>query len=261
MDTVDHHGRTTAYRLADRGGTGTPLLCVHGSGGSHEVWKAQLARLASERPVIAIDLSGHGESTDIDTAPGEATLQAYAEDVVAVAEATEAGALAGNSLGGAVVLQVALATDFEPAALLLVGTGARLSVRADLLEALRSDFESAIETLHGNDLLLHTDDPRYHEMSRAALRAAGRDITYRDFATCDRFDVRDRLASISVPTLALTGEYDELTPPWYHEYLADQIPNAEWTTIPEAAHLSMLEQPSAFNDAVSTFLDTRCDPG
>ncbi|MFB6300798.1 MAG: alpha/beta fold hydrolase [Halobacteriales archaeon] len=260
METVDHHGRTTAYQHMDRGGAGTPVLCVHGSGGTHEVWKGQLARLASERPVAALDLSGHGESTDIDTDPGPATLAAYAHDVIAVAEATGAGTLVGNSLGGAVVLHIALETTFVPDALVLVGTGARLSVRDDLLAALQSDFESAIETLHSDDLLFHTEATSYHEMSRAALRAAGPRITYRDFATCDQFDVRDQLDTIECPTLALTGEHDGLTPPWYHEYLAEHIPNAEWTTIPQAAHLSMLEQPDGFNEAVSTFLRNHCDP-
>src|SRR6056297_1257132 len=123
MNEVTHHGRTTAYRVADRGGEGSPVLCVHGSGATHELWKAQLGRFASERPVVALDLSGHGDSADFDADPGWETLSAYADDVLAVAEETDAGVLAGNSLGGAVALRIAVERDHDFDALVLAGTG------------------------------------------------------------------------------------------------------------------------------------------
>ncbi len=63
--SVDHHGRETAYRYRDAGGEGPTLLCVHGSGGAHGVWRGQF-RLADDYPVAALDLSGHGDSDDVD---------------------------------------------------------------------------------------------------------------------------------------------------------------------------------------------------
>ena len=140
METVTHRGRETAYRRSDRGGDGAPLLCVHGSGGNKGVWKSQF-RLADDRPVVAMDLSSHGDSDDIDAEEGYSTLSAYADDVIAVAEATDAAVLVGNSLGGAVVMHVALERDFDPEALVLAGTGARLSVNEDLLGWLADDFD------------------------------------------------------------------------------------------------------------------------
>jgi pimeloyl-ACP methyl ester carboxylesterase len=119
---------------------------------------------------------------------------------------------------------------------------------------LGSDFDRAIEFLLGPNRLLANEDDRYLSAAEGAMRSAGRAVTERDFRTCDTFDVRDRLADIRAPALAVTGELDELTPPDYHEYLAEQLPAGEWTTIPDAAHLSMLEQPVAFNDAVRSFL-------
>jgi pimeloyl-ACP methyl ester carboxylesterase len=255
METVTHHGRETAYRRHDRGGGGEPVLFVHGSGGSHAVWKSQ-ARLADDRPVIAMDLSGHGESADVDAAPGYEALSAYVDDVVAVAAATDARVLCGNSLGGAVVLTLVLERD-DPdiSGLILAGTGAKLAVLDDLLRWLRTDFERAVEFLQGPDRLFHDPDERLVAVSRESLAAAGQDVTHRDFRTCHEFDVRGDLDDIDLPTLAVVGEHDALTPPWYHESLAETIPNAEWTTIPDAAHLAMLEQPEAFNDAVTTFLE------
>jgi 3-oxoadipate enol-lactonase len=256
METVTHHGRATTYDVSDRGGDGAPVLFVHGSGGNSGVWKGQF-RLSDERPVAALDLSGHGDADDVDAEAGWPTLSAYADDVLAVADAVDAEVLAGNSLGGAVVMHAVLERDVDPAALLLVGTGAKLGVLEDLLEWLADDFERALEFLHGPDRLLHDPDDELVALSRAAMDDAGRAVVERDFLTSHSFDVRDRMDELDVPALALTGEHDKLTPPWYHEFLADELSDCEWTTVEDAAHLSMLEQPAAFNEAVSAFLDER----
>ncbi|GAB7009369.1 alpha/beta fold hydrolase [Halorubrum trueperi] len=253
MERVTHHGRDTAYRLSDRGGSG-PIVCfVHGSGGSKDVWKAQ-ARVSDRFPAVALDLSGHGDSDDVDAAAGPEARGAYADDVVAVAEATGATVLCGSSLGGAVALWVALERDLALDGLVLVGTGAKLAVAEDLLDALATDFERAIALLHEPDRLFHDAPAEYTELSRAGMRDCGRAVTERDFRTCHAFDVRDRLDEVAVPSLAAVGGYDGLTPPWYHDYLAERIDRCERETIEDAAHLAMLERPAAFNAALSTFL-------
>ncbi|MFC6904121.1 alpha/beta hydrolase [Halalkalicoccus tibetensis] len=254
MRTVSHHGRDTAYEYHDRGGDGAPTLCVHGSGGSRGVWKAQ-ARMADERPVVALDLSGHGDSDDIDADAGFSTLSAYADDVLAVAEETGSRVLVGNSLGGAVALHIALYREFEPEALVLAGTGARLAVLEDLLAWLAEEFERAVEFLHEPEHLFYDADDELVALSRESMESCGRAVVERDFKSCHAFDVRGELDRIDAPALAVYGEYDRLTPPQYHEYLAEEIPDCELATIDDAAHLAMLERPEAFNDAVSRFLD------
>ncbi|WP_089697625.1 alpha/beta fold hydrolase [Halogranum gelatinilyticum] len=256
MQTVTHHGRTTAYQRWFRGDsadTGSAVLFVHGSGGSHAVWKAQ-SRLADDRPVVALDLSGHGESDDVETDPGGEALAAYVDDAVAVARETDASVLVGNSLGGAVAMTVALDRDLPLDGLVLAGTGARLSVLEDLLAWLDDDFDRAVEFLHAPDRLFHDADERVLEESREGMYDAGQRVTVRDFRTCHSFDVRDEVSRIDVPTLAVVGDHDKLTPPRYHEYLAEQIPDCRLATVDDAAHLAMLEQPAAFNAAVEEFL-------
>ncbi|WP_066413654.1 alpha/beta fold hydrolase [Halorubrum aethiopicum] len=253
-DRVIHHDRATAFRRFDRGGDGPTVCFVHGSGGNAGVWTAQ-ARLADRFPVVALDLSGHGESDDVGTPAGEATLEAYADDVVAVAEATDADALCGNSLGGAVALWTALERDLELDGLVLAGTGARLAVSEGLLEMLADDFDRAVSWLHGPDRLFHDASADLLERSRTAMRECGRAVTERDFRTCHGFDARDRLGEVTVPTLAVVGERDALTPPQYHEFLADRIPDCEYVAIDDAAHLAMLERPAAFNAALAGFLE------
>lgn len=258
MQTVTHHGRATAYRQWSRGDSaeaGPTTLFVHGSGGAHGVWKAQ-SRLADDRPVVALDLSGHGESDDVDADPGGEALAAYVDDVVAVARETDASVLVGNSLGGAVVLALALDRDLPLDGLVLAGTGAKLSVLDDLLTWLETDFDQAVDFLHAPDRLFHDADERTLEVSRAGMYDAGQPVTARDFKTCHTFDVRNDLGDIDVPTLAVVGEYDKLTPPRYHEYLAEHIPECTVTVVDDAAHLAMLERPTAFNAALDDFLES-----
>jgi len=254
METVAHHGRTTAYRAVPGDDAEPAALYVHGSGGTHRLWSHQYAPDGPIHPAAALDLSGHGASGDVATAPGAQTLDAYAKDVVAVARAVDADVLVGNSLGGAVAQRVALETDCCPDAMVLAGTGPTLSVFDGLLGWLDEDFERAIEFLHGRDRLFHSTDEALTAPSRETMRAVGRRVTCRDFRSCDQFDVRDQLPAIDVPTLALCGEHDKLTPRSYHETLARELPRGEFGLVPDAAHLAMLERPTAFNDAVEGFL-------
>jgi pimeloyl-ACP methyl ester carboxylesterase len=254
MERVSHHGRETAYRRSARTDEGPGLLCIHGSGGSSGLWKAQ-SRLADRTPVTALDLSGHGESGSCAADAGYETLSAYADDVIAVAEATGDRVLCGNSLGGAVAMLIALDRDLDIDGLVLAGTGARLPVLDDLLVWLTTDFDRAVSFLHGPDRLFHDLDPEYVEESEQAMRETGQAVTTRDFRTCHAFDIRERLDEFEVPALAVVGEHDRLTPPHYHESLAEELPYCELAVVEDAAHLAMLEQPSAFNTAVDAFLD------
>ena len=250
MQQVTHHGRTTTYESFDRGGSEETVLFVHGSGGSRRLWKSQ-ARLADEFPVVALDLSGHGGASDTDASAGFESLSAYADDVLAVAEEVGASVLVGNSLGGAVALHVLLERDAEFDGVVLAGTGAKLGVLEDLRNWLANDFERAIEFLHADDRLFH--DPRLVELSTESMRACGRAVTERDFRTCHEFDVRGELGGLDVPTLCIVGEHDQLTPPHYHDYLAEAM-DGRVAVVEGAAHLTMLEQPEAFNSALDRFV-------
>ena len=252
METVTHDGRETAYRATDFG-DGPTVCYVHGAGGDHRVWVEQYGDRDGP-PAVAVDLSGHGDSEDVDAAAGRETLEAYADDVVAVCEATGASVLCGNSMGGAVALWVALERDLEVAALVLADTGAKLGVDEGFLESLERNFEGAVASLHVPDTLFHDPEEDLVETSTQGLLSTGRAVTLRDFETCDAFDVRDRLGAVEVPALAVCGEHDPMTPPRFHEYLAAELPDCEYLEIAEAAHMPMLERPDAFNGAVRSFL-------
>jgi pimeloyl-ACP methyl ester carboxylesterase len=158
-----------------------------------------------------------------------------------------------------VALWIALERDLDVGALVLADSGAKLAVDPDFLETLREDFEAAIETLHSPGVLFSDPTDELLERSKGTMRATGRDVTLRDFETSDRFDVRDRLAEIETPTLALCGESDPLTPPKFHEYLAEELPDGTYREIEGASHMPMLERPEAFDSAVRAFLSAELE--
>lgn len=256
METIPHDGRETAYRHTAYG-DGPPVIYIHGSGGRHNVWVEQYAP-SGVGPAAAVDLSGHGGSDDIDTDPGRDTLDAYADDVCAVAREVwnddKPRVLAGNSMGGAVALWVALERDTPLDGLVLTGTGAKLGVADELLDALVRDFEAALKRLHAPNTLFHDADEKMKKRSVRMMRATGKWVTTRDFRTCDRYDVRARLGEVDIPALAITGEHDSLTQPSFHEYLAQELPSGEYELVTDAAHLSFLERPEAWNRVVREFV-------
>lgn len=256
MEYASHHGRRTAYRVAQPEGSGPTMLYVHGSGGNHRVWAAQYGPRGPSHPAAALDLSGHGDSEDVDTPAGTETLAAYTDDVSAVADAVEADVLVGNSLGGAVVQRLLLDRSHSLSGAVLAGTGAKLAVTESLRKSLATEFGSAVEALHGENMLFYDAHERMIGQSRKTMHAVGQSVTERDFLSCRTFDVRDRLDEIDVPVLAVVGEYDRLTPVTYHEFVAETVPDARLTVLEDAAHLPMVERPIAFASALGTFLDS-----
>jgi pimeloyl-ACP methyl ester carboxylesterase len=82
-----------------------------------------------------------------------------------------------------------------------------------------------------------------------------RSVLNGDFLACDQFDVLHRLGEITMPTLVICGEEDQLTPLKYSRFTMDALLDARLVTIPGAGHMVMLEKPSAVTEAVKTFMD------
>ena len=75
-------------------------------------------------------------------------------------------------------------------------------------------------------------------------------------ALAARTDTTESLPTINVPTLILVGEHDTLTPVTASQAMKEKIPNAEMHVIPNAAHMSNIENATAFNEKLLAFLKT-----
>jgi pimeloyl-ACP methyl ester carboxylesterase len=221
--TVSVHGREQA---------GTPLVLIHGAGGTYVQWPPRLRRLPG-RSVYALELPGHGRTPG----PGLATILAFVDLIAALLEQANLGPciVGGHSLGAAIALALALRHPQMVAALILVGGGARLRVAPALLHMLRTDPAAAATFIveHSYAAGLPSDD---REQYATHLRRMDPETLYRAYAACDGFDVRPRLHELAVPLLIVGGEDDRMAPPHLSRELHDACPGSTLHILPATGH-------------------------
>jgi len=249
MPTATVSGRTLHY-VETGGGTPT-VIFIHGAGGGWGTWTRQLEGVADAGRMIALDLPGHGAS------PGDG-CRAVADYAAVVQEFIRAlGAdpvvLAGHSMGGAVAQTIALDSPMLLKGIVLVGTAARLKVYPELLRLLETDYPAATEFVKRHAWSPATAPALAEGMHKATLEVR-QAVTLGDYAACNVFELRNRVAGIRLPTLVIVGEDDELTPPKFSEFLVSEIPGARLVRVAKAGHYVPLEQPDEVNLAIRQFL-------
>jgi pimeloyl-ACP methyl ester carboxylesterase len=251
MPTANVSGRSLHY--VETGGGAPTVIFVHGAGGGWGTWTRQLEGLADAGRMIALDLPGHGAS------PGDGcrAVVDYAAVVQEFARALGAGpvVLAGHSMGGAIAQTIALDSPTLLKGVVLVGTAARLKVYPELLRLLETDYPAAVEFVKRH-AWSPAAAPALAEGARKATLEVRQEVTLGDYAACNAFELRDRVAGIRLPTLVIVGEDDELTPPRFAEFLAAEIAEARLVRIAKAGHYVPLEQPDEVNLAIRQFLST-----
>jgi pimeloyl-ACP methyl ester carboxylesterase len=81
-------------------------------------------------------------------------------------------------------------------------------------------------------------------------------VLLNDMLCCDRFDIMERVHEIKLPTLALCGSEDIMTPPKYTKYLASKIEGAKYAISEGGTHMVFAEQPGVVNQAIEDYLDS-----
>jgi len=226
-----------------------PIVFIHGAGGTHQHWLFQVRDLPNSQ-TYALDLPGHGGSEGT----GKDNIAAYGDWLVAFLDAigAEQAILVGHSMGGAIVLDLALRHAPRVAGLGLVATGARLRVMPAIFEGIRQDPEAAVRLIC--DFAFGPEAPEEMvRLGRRQMAAIPPDVFCGDFTACDAFNVMDQLAEIAAPTLVLCGTQDQLTPSKYSVYLRDHIAHAALHLIQGAGHMVMVERPKAVAEAISAF--------
>jgi pimeloyl-ACP methyl ester carboxylesterase len=227
------------------------ILFIHGAGISSVLWENQIDSLKTHLNTIAIDLPGHGKSSG----PGLDRVEDYSDAVTDFIETTgiPTPIPCGQSMGGAIVLQLILEQKISFKAAILVNTGARLRVMPFVFEAIKNDYKGYLNAVPAFAASEKTNPVKLASFMNDSAKCPP-EVAYADYTACDRFNVTEKLSSITTPVLVLTAEDDKLSLPKFGSYLKDHIKNASITEIKEAGHLSPIEQPEVFNGAVIDYL-------
>jgi pimeloyl-ACP methyl ester carboxylesterase len=276
-EIADFFGRRPSVRVTDtqhlavRGialaldvqGDGLPILFIHGFPLDRTTWRQVVATLTGWRR-IAPDLRGLGLS-DV---PDRYSMAEYADDLAALLEGLKAppAVVCGLSMGGYVAFEMARRHRDKVRALILVNSRAEPDDeagkrrRGDLIALVEREGSQALADVLLPQLLAPTNlSAMPHVVQHLRTMIAGnppRGLIGALEAMRDRPDSRPLLKDIKVPTLVVAGRDDKLIPSSTSRALADAISGSQFTLIPEAGHLTPLEQPIATSRVISEFLES-----
>lgn len=247
------------------GAEGAPWLILSNSlATDRRLWEPQLAGLTASRRVLRYDTRGHGKS-DPGNAPYD--LDQLTDDVFALCAALEIEKtdFMGISLGG--MTGLALAVRAPKLVRRLVCCDARADAPApyramwDTNIAKLTDvgigglIEPTLQRWFTGPFLANIGNAATLDLVRQMIGATS-PVGYRGVAQClQALDLLKNLDQIQCPTLYATGEHDMAAPVAVMEDMAARTAGAVFKVIPDAAHLSNLEQPDAFLSIALEFLN------
>jgi 3-oxoadipate enol-lactonase len=244
-------------------GTGTPVVLLHAFPLSRAMWAPQIPALARRVRVITVDLRGHGES---DVSDGTVALSEFADEVIGLLDhlAVRTAVFIGLSMGGYTLFALYRGYRDRIKALVLADTRAQADTpegragRFEMIRTAEAKGSGAIAEIMLPRLLspdsLSNNAPLVERVRSIITATPVRTIIADLRAMAERPDSVALLPGISCPTLVLVGELDQGTPPADARLMAERIPGARLVIIPNAAHLSNLEEPEAFNQALLSFV-------
>jgi len=242
-------------------GSGSPLVFLHGLGGSQYDWLLQIPVFSAHYRLILVDLRGHGLSPK---PRGPYRVAQMAADVALLLMRLEArpAHVLGLSLGGAVAQQLAIDQPELVRSLVLVNTVARFVNRRwrQRLQGLRrfvNVYAGGMDRTadHIAGLLFPLIDQAELRKQAVTRLAANDPAAYRaSLWAVARFDTSLLLDLITCPALVIAGERDQTLPLEPKQALAAGLPNARFQIIPDSAHATPIDQPEIFNEAVLAFL-------
>ncbi len=243
------------------------LLCIHGGCANAHWWYHSGAILGARHRVLALDLSGHGESDPL--ADGDYSLEGHADDVAAVIQhlGLQSVVVAGHSFGGFVALAAIPKVIDVLRALILVDSRGHVRKRSARYLSALSKFPNPIyatreEAVAGFQLLprVHAADPEVvaHVAANAIRPTESGEWTLafdrRALRAAAERAFTDELRQLDRPTLVVRGEHSTALTEHGQASLVEEIADAEGATIAGAHHHLMLDRPAEFAAAVERFL-------
>jgi proline-specific peptidase len=268
------------------GGSGLPLLAIHGGPGLPHNYLAALGRLADEREVIFWDQLGCGNSK---CPPNTAlwTMERSVAEMDAVVKALGLNRfhVFGNSWGGMLAQQYALDVTSGAVSLTISNSIASIPQFSKMVARLKSELDPATQSaIDHHEAAGTTYSAEYQAAIRTwnetylcrvrpwpaeledAFRNMGTEIFETMFGSSDfhivgtirSWNVFDRLAEIALPTLVLAGRFDECVPEHMWE-MHRRIAGSRFELFEASAHMPFIEEPDRFDQVMRDFLQRHDD--
>lgn len=258
---------TLPLHVDDSGGSGPPIILLHGYGANRATWTPWLPALESAHRCLAIDLPGFGDAP----IPRDAgwTLSDLAQPVVRLIESLDLreATLVGHSMGGGVALIVALellrrAREGAPSRLARLVSVAGIAYRQKVPPFVRASRwpllaewalrltpkRPLVRTIY-HDVVVRPEavTPRRIEaMARPLRRRGAARALVRIAQHLDRSEAHEivpRIPEIDVPVLCLWGAQDRVVPPAVGRRLATEVANGRYVELERCGHLVTEECP------------------
>lgn len=245
-----------------RGGSGAPLVLIHGFSGTWRVWEPMLPLVEPSFDVLAMTLGGHVGGPEI--APGEVSVAGLADLVERAMDDAgfDTAHVAGNSLGGWLALELGHRGRARSVVALAPAGGWEPGTRAEA--RLRGLFtrNHRMATLMGPRIGSLLARPRARRLILGQAMARGDRMHpelaaafLRDSVACPvYFDLMDAIlrdgppttfADIACPTVIAWGTRDRVIPAKrYSQRLREMVPSAEWVEYPKLGHMPMCDDPA-----------------
>ncbi len=268
---VPLQGMSVHLRDEDMGDDALPILLLHGTSSSLHTWDGWAEALSPSRRVVRADLPGFGLTGPFPE--GDYHVTRYVAFVLALLDHLEIprAIVAGNSFGGQLAWELAVAAPERVAALILVDAagyplepksipiGFKIALNPSLQPIVkhllpRQMVAASVYDVYGNPALV-TDDlvDRYYEL---ALREGNRRALSLRLEQAVNHEARaDRITMVTQPTLILWGGQDHLIPPDTASRFANDIVNSQLVVFDALGHVGHEEDPAATVEAVQRFLD------
>ncbi len=237
------------------------VVCSHCLAGSINIWDPQMDALRDGYSVLRYDVRGHGATS----APeGDYTMEMLADDALGLMDklGINKAHFMGISMGGMIGQTLALAHPERVSSLILCDTACQLPEESlpTWDERIAEAKQNGMAALAGGTMerwLSPEFRKKYPEVTEK-IRNIILNTPVNGFAGCcraiSRFDVKDRLAQLSLPVLIMVGENDPGTPVEASVQIQNQTGDSRLEVLPGAFHLSNVEAAESFNSVLMDFL-------
>jgi len=245
-------------------GAGPWLVMSHSLACNVSMWDEQVAALRQKFRVLRFDTRGHGAS---DAPEGAYALDMLSDDLIGLFDTLGIASAhyVGLSMGGMIGMTSALRHPQRFESLVLCDTSSRVPPEAAPVweGRIKAARESGMEPLVEPTLQRWFTEP-FYKSNKAMMGRVGqmiRDTPVAGYIGCchaiPKINITDRLGAIRCPTRVIVGDQDVGTPVAMSRAIQEAIPGSDLVVIPSASHLSNLEQPEAFNQALAGFFSKR----